>query len=104
MIRRTLSNTDAYVGKYVKYAKYAQFEKRCKSICIRDANYAECKTIPITIDSKTTLLNQTFQTKAHPVLKRDRLGKHPFAGFGTVMENIKRSGFTKNQPILLGAF
>ena len=72
MIRRTLSNTDAYVGKYVKYAKYAQFEKRCKSICIRDANYAECKTIPITIDSKTTLPstkpnfpNQSLATKTN---------------------------------------
>ena len=41
----------------------------------------------------------------HPVLKRqDRLGKEPFAGFGTVVEDIKRSGYTKNQPILLGAF
>ena len=42
---------------------------------------------------------------AHPVLKRqNRLGKDPFAGFGTVVEDIKRSGYTKNQPILLGAF
>ena len=41
----------------------------------------------------------------HPALKReDRLGKEPFAGFGTVAEDIKRSGYTKNQPILLGAF
>ena len=41
----------------------------------------------------------------HPVLKRqDRLGKEPFAGFGTVVEDIKRSGYTKNQPILLGPF
>ena len=30
--------------------------------------------------------------------------KHPFAGFGTVMEDIKRSAYTKNQPFLLGAF
>ena len=42
---------------------------------------------------------------SHPVLKRqDRLGKELFAGFGTVVEDIKRSGYTKNQPILLGAF
>ena len=42
---------------------------------------------------------------AHPVLKRqDRLGKDPFAGFGTVVEDITGSGYTKNQPILLGAF
>ena len=42
---------------------------------------------------------------AHPALKReDRLRKPPFAGFGTVMEDIKRSAYTKNQPILLGAF
>ena len=41
----------------------------------------------------------------HPVLKwQDRLGKEPFAGFGTVVEDIKRSGYTKNQPILLGPF
>ena len=44
-------------------------------------------------------------THRQPVLKReDRLGKHPFAGFGTVVEDIKGSGYTKNQPILLGAF
>ena len=43
--------------------------------------------------------------REHPVLKReDRLRKQPFAGFGTVMEDIKRSAYTKNQPILLGAF
>ena len=42
---------------------------------------------------------------AHPVLKRqNRLGKDPFAGFGTVVKDIKRSGYTKNQPILLGVF
>ena len=41
----------------------------------------------------------------HPALKRqDRLGKEPFAGFGTVVEDITESGYTKNQPILLGAF
>ena len=41
----------------------------------------------------------------HPVLKReDRLGKDPFAGFGTLVEDITGSGYTKNQPILLGAF
>ena len=38
----------------------------------------------------------------HPSLEReDRLGQHPFAGFGTVMEDIQRSSYTKNQPILL---
>ena len=42
---------------------------------------------------------------SHPALKRqDRLGKDPFAGFGTVVEDITESGYTKNQPILLGAF
>ena len=41
----------------------------------------------------------------HPAFKReDRLGKDPFAGFGTVVEDITGSGYTKNQPILLGAF
>ena len=45
------------------------------------------------------------RSHSHPVLKReDRLGKHPFAGFGTVVEDITGSGYTKNQPILLGAF
>ena len=41
---------------------------------------------------------------APPLEREDRLGKHPFAGFGTVMEDIKRTSYTKNQPILLGAF
>ena len=42
---------------------------------------------------------------SHPALKReDRLGKDPFAGFGTVVEDITESGYTKNQPILLGPF
>ena len=41
----------------------------------------------------------------HPALKReDRLEKDPFAGFGTVGEDITESGYTKNQPILLGPF
>ena len=41
----------------------------------------------------------------HPAFKReDRLGKEPFAGFGTAVEDITESGYTKNQPILLGAF
>ena len=44
-------------------------------------------------------------TNEHPALKRqDRLGKEPFAGFGTVVEDITESGYTKNQPILLGFF
>ena len=43
--------------------------------------------------------------RRHPALKRqDRLGKEPFAGFGTVVEDITESGYTKNQPILLGPF
>ena len=38
LIRRSLSNIDAYVGKYVKYAKsathakYAQFEKKMQNV------------------------------------------------------------------------
>ena len=45
------------------------------------------------------------QSGVHPALKReDRLGKDPFAGFGTVVEDITESGYTKNQPILLGFF
>ena len=45
------------------------------------------------------------QSNVHPAFKReDRLGKEPFAGFGTVVEDITESGYTKNQPILLGAF
>ena len=35
----------------------------------------------------------------HPSLEReDRLGKHPFTEFGTVMEDIKRTSYT-NIPI-----
>ena len=46
-----------------------------------------------------------FSALFHPALKReDRLGKEPFAGFGTVVEDISESGYTKNQPILLGFF
>ena len=44
-------------------------------------------------------------SRSHPAFKReDRLGKEPFAGFGTVVEDITESGYTKNQPILLGPF
>ena len=31
------------------------------------------------------------------------LGKHPCAGFGTAMEDIKRTSYTKNQPIILAS-
>ena len=49
--------------------------------------------------------NSLSYIRAHPAFKRqDRLGKDPFAGFGTVVEDITESGYTKNQPILLGAF
>ena len=49
--------------------------------------------------------NQFVRPHIHPALKRqDRLGKEPFAGFGTVVEDITESGYTKNQPILLGFF
>ena len=65
-----------------------------------------CQTFPEM--TKGTIRNSgTKQSKAmgHPALKRqDRLGKDPFAGFGTVVEDITESGYTKNQPILLGAF
>ena len=48
---------------------------------------------------------ENWWTRRHPALKRqDRLGKEPFAGFGTVVEDITESGYTKNQPILLGPF
>ena len=43
-------------------------------------------------------------TPLPPLEREDRLRKHPFAGFGTVMEDIKRSAYTKNQPILLASF
>ena len=50
-------------------------------------------------------LTKFYWSFHHPALKRqDRLGKEPFAGFGTVVEDITESGYTKNQPILLGAF
>ena len=62
-------------------------------LSLRDRNEIKRLEIPLTV------------TRPHPVLKReDRLRKHPFAGFGTVMEDIKRTSYTKNQPILLGAF
>ena len=58
----------------------------------------ESHCLPSCADEETT-------PSLHPALKReDRLRKHPFAGFGTVMEDIKRSAYTKKQPILLGAF
>ena len=42
----------------------------------------------------------SYRKPVHPALKReDRLGKDPFAGFGTVVEDITESGYTKNQPI-----
>ena len=54
---------------------------------------------------EVSILTNELDSLSHPVLKRqDRLGKDPFAGFGTVLEDIKRSGYTKNQPILLGPF
>ena len=55
------------------------------------------------LDLEQALLD--FSKPCHPALKRqDRLGKDSFAGFGTVVEDITESGYTKNQPILLGAF
>ena len=54
---------------------------------------------------KGTCSRMTIIDISHPALKRqDRLGKEPFAGFGTVVEDITESGYTKNQPILLGPF
>ena len=39
----------------------------------------------------------------HPSVEReDRLGKHPFAGFGTVMEDIKRTSYTKKSANSIG--
>ena len=37
-----------------------------------------------------------------PPEREDRLGKRPFAVFGTVMDDIERTSYTKNQPLLLG--
>ena len=55
--------------------------------------------------SDTYDLSCYYLWTAHPALKReDRLGKDPFAGFGTVVEDITESGYTKNQPMLLGPF
>ena len=52
-----------------------------------------------------TAAENTWLWPPHPAFKRqDRLGKEPFAGFGTVVEGITESGYTKNQPILLGPF
>ena len=38
-----------------------------------------------------------------PLERQDRLRKHPFAGFSTVIEDITRTSYTKNQPILLAS-
>ena len=65
-------------------------------------------TAALTLGKLDILLASSHQLlggAVHPALKRqDRLGKGPFAGFGTVVEDITESGYTKNQPILLGAF
>ena len=69
-----------------------------------------CKAPSLSSDKADFLSqNECFSSENilmfHPALKReDRLGKDPFAGFGTVVEDITESGYTKNQPILLGAF
>ena len=34
--------------------------------------------------------------------REDRLGKCPFAEFGAVTDDIERTSYTKNQPLLLG--
>ena len=50
------------------------------------------------------LAQSYFSTNApsHPYLEReDRLGKYPFAEFGTAMEDIKGTSYTKNQPTIL---
>ena len=54
--------------------------------------------------SKLAILNYVREAITPPPLEReDRLRKHPFAGFCTVMEDIKRNSYTKNQPILLAS-
>ena len=49
-------------------------------------------------------IGMSWKTPHHALKREDRLGKEPFAGFGTVVEDITESGYTKNQPILLGFF
>ena len=68
--------------------------------CVRHVHIARQEGV-----GETGKNSESSGKSRHPVLKReDRLGKHPFAGFGTVVEDITGSGYTKNQPILLGAF
>ena len=71
----------------------------------RDGDHA-CPLIPGHANQGLNTTKTLFiSTAGHPALKReDRLGKDQFAGFGTVVEDITGSGYTKNQPILLGAF
>ena len=41
---------------------------------------------------RNVVTNYLTVRTSHPALKReDQLGKHPFAGFGTDMEDIKRT-------------
>ena len=49
----------------------------------------------MTIDFVSVSVSLWNNEQAHPALKReDRLGKDPFAGFGTVVGDIKESGYT----------
>ena len=80
--------------------------------CLHQSLLGQVITIIIIITVRHVLLYQSCRflniiqnAFDHPALKRqDRLGKDPFAGFGTVVEDITESGYTKNQPILLGPF
>ena len=48
-------------------------------------------------------ITQSYYRTRHPSLEReDRLRKHPFAGFGTVMEDIKRTSYTKKSADSIG--
>ena len=63
------------------------------------------KSVQVKSMHNWSALEGSWENESHPALKRqDRLGKEPFAGFGTVVEDITESGYTKNQPILLGPF
>ena len=79
--------------------------KRRRSAVRNKDDPAEIKSLRMIRGTSARPAKPHPQVEAHPVLKReDRLGKEPFAGFGTVVEDITESGYTKNQPILLGFF
>ena len=88
-----------------KCAKYILKEDIYPPPISLDLKCLDVEIMFMSSDCPTLLERLAINNIRHPSLKReDRLRKHPFAGFGTVMEDIKRSAYTKNQPILLASW